>query len=267
MGSNASQKYSDLNAKFLSRPARKQKDFVDPKKYHTEGANEYNLWYGRYMGDMNDKADREPAADRCVLEKDAGYTKADQGNAQQKGRRFFCIHFAHGMCAKGADCIFHHRIPLPEDDRQCDELFDIFGRSRHSKHKDDMSGVGSFMKPCRTLFVGNLLKSQYRTPKELEEALWRHFGEWGELENLNVIHRLSIAFPRYRLRTSAGEYLLAFFYDFICVLRDAVGAKPTELFCVILLIFALFNTFRIRQGSDDESEVRLQRGAEHPVGP
>ena len=204
-GSNASQKYSDLNAKFLSRPARKQKDFVDPKKYHTEGNNEYNLWYGRYMGDMNDKADREPAADRCVLEKDAGYTKADQGNAANKGRRFFCVHFAHGMCAKGSECIFHHRIPLPEDDRQCDELFDIFGRSRHSKHKDDMSGVGSFMKPCRTLFVGNLLKGQYKTPKDLEEALWRHFGEWGELESLNVIHRLSIAFPRYRLRTSAGE--------------------------------------------------------------
>lgn len=201
-GSNAAQMYAEQNKKFLARPARKQKDFVDPKKYHTEGANEYNLWYGRYLGDMNDKMDREPATDRCVLEKDAGYTKADVG--AQKGKRFFCIHFAHGMCAKGADCVFHHRIPTPEDDRQCDELTDIFGRSRHSKHKDDMSGVGSFMKPCRTLFVGNLLKNQYATPKALEEACWKHFAEWGELESLNVIHRLSIAFPRYRLRTSAG---------------------------------------------------------------
>jgi hypothetical protein len=32
----------------------------------------------------------------------------------------------------------------------------------------------------------------------LEEVLWRQFGEWGELENINVIHRLSICFVRYR---------------------------------------------------------------------
>lgn len=34
-----------------------------------------------------------------------------------------------------------------------------------------MSGVGTFSKPCRTLFVGNLLKAQYPTPKDLEDAL------------------------------------------------------------------------------------------------
>jgi hypothetical protein len=93
-------------------------------------------------------------------------------------------------------------------------MSDIFGRSRHSKHKEDMSGVGSFMRPCRTLFVGNLLKNQYSTPKELEDALWKHFGEWGELESLNVIHRLSIAFPRYRLRTSAGSALAPSCFSF-----------------------------------------------------
>jgi hypothetical protein len=203
-GSNAAQTYAAQNLKFLARPARKQKDFVDPKKYHTEGANEYNLWYGRFSGDFNDKSDREPATDRCVLETDAGYTKADKGNAEQKRGRCFCVHFAHGMCSKGHECTYMHRIPTPEDDRNTEEMADCFGRSRHSKHKEDMSGVGSFMKPCRTLFVGNLLKNQYETPKALEDALWRHFGEWGELESLNVIHRLSIAFPRYRLRTSAG---------------------------------------------------------------
>ena len=45
------------------------------------------------MGDMNDKTDREPASDRCVIDTDAGYTKADSGN---NSNRFFCIHFAHG---------------------------------------------------------------------------------------------------------------------------------------------------------------------------
>lgn len=168
-----------------------------------EGAQEYNIWYGKFIGDYSDKMDREPATDRCKIETDAGYTRADQNNSDKKNKRFFCVHFAHGVCAKGHECTYYHRIPLPEDDARTDELFDCFGRQRHSKHKDDMSGVGSFMKPCRTLFVGNLQKTKYDSPQALEDACWRHFGEWGELESCNVVHRLSIAFPRFRLRTSA----------------------------------------------------------------
>ncbi len=216
----ASELYGEMNKMYLSRPARKQKDFIDPKKYHIEGAQEYNIWYGKYSGDYSDKMDREPASDRCKLETDAGYTKADLLNQRdakdnKKSKKYFCIHFAHGICAKGPECSFYHRIPLPEDDARTDELFDCFGRQRHSKHKDDMSGVGSFMKPCRTLFVGNLQKTKYESPKALEDALWRHFGEWGELESLNVIHRLSIAFPRFRLRTSAGNEKIIIFFN-IC---------------------------------------------------
>jgi hypothetical protein len=157
--------YDEMNKKYLSRPARKQKDFVDPKKYQTEGANEYNIWYGRYLGDETDRNDKERALDRCILDTDAGFTKADINNKEKKNRKFFCIHFARGMCAKGSECIFYHRIPLPIDDAKCDELFDCFGRQRHNSHRDDMNGVGTFMKPCRTLFVGNLLKQKYATPK------------------------------------------------------------------------------------------------------
>ena len=47
-------------------------------------------------------------------------------------------------------------------------MMDCFGRQRHAAHRDDMDGVGSFMKPCRTLFVANLLKSKYDSPKQLE---------------------------------------------------------------------------------------------------
>jgi hypothetical protein len=200
-GSNAAVEYAERNARYLSRPARKQKDFVDPKKYHTEGANEYNIWYDKYVGDTarNAAANKDPAPDRCHVEEDAGMTRADKtGNPSH-----FCLHFARGYCARGADCTYFHRLPLPVDDARCDEMYDCFGRQRHSAHRDDMKGVGSFLNPSRTLFVGGLNKAPYASPKALEEALWRHFGEWGELENVNVIHRLSIAFPRYRLRTSA----------------------------------------------------------------
>jgi hypothetical protein len=50
-GSMAAQMYNQRNTMYLSKPARKQKEFIDPKKYHLEGANEYNIWYGRYLGD------------------------------------------------------------------------------------------------------------------------------------------------------------------------------------------------------------------------
>ena len=133
-GSTAAQVYQDLNAKYLTRPARKQKDFVDPSKYHTEGNQEYNIWYGRYMGDYEDTKSKEAALDRCVLVKDAGMTRADVANASsnktkqatnsKKDRRYFCLHFAHGVCAKGSDCTYYHRVPLPKDDANCDELYD-----------------------------------------------------------------------------------------------------------------------------------------------
>ena len=79
-GSTAASKYADNNTHYVSQPAKKQKDFIDPKKYHVEGANEYNIWYDRYVGDIKDNsALREPAEDRCVVDRDAGYTKADKG--------------------------------------------------------------------------------------------------------------------------------------------------------------------------------------------
>ena len=198
-GSDAAQLFAANNALYLSRPARKQKDFVDTKKYVTEGANDFNIWYGRYNGDR-EEVDRDPAESRCSLENDAGCTKADSNTMSKK---IFCLMFARGMCAKGEDCGFLHRVPTPEDDARCEEAMDCFGRQRHATHKDNMNGTGSFLKPSRTLFVGNLQKSKYKSPELLEEAVRRHFGEWGELEHVNVIHRLNIAFPRYRLRTSA----------------------------------------------------------------
>lgn len=165
-GSTAAQQYKKQNDEYLTRPARKQKDFIDPKKFHMEGANEYNIWYGKYLGDYDKGAKQEAATDRCVLSSDAGMTRADSGGKKEK--RSFCIHFAHGVCAKGKDCTYYHRVPLPEDDARTDEMMDCFGRQRHAQHRDDMDGVGSFMKPCRTLFIGNLLKNKYASPKALE---------------------------------------------------------------------------------------------------
>ena len=202
-GGVAAQLFAEENERYLGRPARQQKEFIDKSNYHTEGADEYNIWFGRYNGARDFTKNREAATDRCVLATDAGRTKGDKVVGRTRGRTSFCLQFARGMCMKGDECDNFHRVPTPEDDAGTDELYDVFGRQRFKTHRDDMDGVGSFANPCRTLYVAGLLRERYKTNKDFEEACWRHFGEWGELENCNVIHRISTAFPRYRLRTSA----------------------------------------------------------------
>ncbi len=73
--------------------------------------------------------------------------------------------------------LIHNRI---------DMVHDVFGREKHKLHSDNMGGVGSFEKDCRTLYVGRLGKH-----KELENILWKEFGEWGEIEVLHGPNNLT----------------------------------------------------------------------------
>lgn len=110
--------YRTLNEKYLKRPAPKQVDQMPGDKLvaRAEGANEFNIWYGKYVGEhWNNKRDHEPADTRCNLELHAGKTRGD-GAFGSDGCGMFCIHFARGCCARGKDCTYIHRIPMPEDD-------------------------------------------------------------------------------------------------------------------------------------------------------
>lgn len=199
-GADAVNKYEEMNRKFLSRPARKQLEEMPTANSRLEGALEYNIWYDKYIGDhWSNERGKEPAATRCHLELDAGKTKAD---VVSKANRYFCLHFARGMCARGAECNYYHRLPGLPDEGRIGLTRDCFGRERHATDRDDMSGVGNFTRNSRTLYVGGL-KSPKDDPKATEAALWKQFGEWGEVENINVIYRLSICFVRYRHRMSA----------------------------------------------------------------
>jgi hypothetical protein len=199
-GMDNSNKYEDLNKKFMNRPARKQIEQMPTKNSRLEGAYEYNIWYDKYIGDHweNDRG-KEPATTRCDLELDAGKTRAD---LVSKANRYFCMHFARGMCARGSECSYYHRLPTMADETRIGMMRDCFGRERHATDRDDMNGVGNFTRNSRTLYVGGL-KNVNENPKKLEETLWKQFGEWGEVENINVIHRLSICFVRYRHRVCA----------------------------------------------------------------
>ena len=89
---------------------------------------------------------------------------------------------------------------MPEDDAAVGMMQDCFGRRRFKGHRDDMGGVGSFTDDCRTLYVGGLVMKEGVHQRKMVR---RHFEEWGEVENVNVIPRLAVAFVRYRLRSNA----------------------------------------------------------------
>ena len=94
---------------------------------------------------------RMPALHRCKPDEDSGYTKADA--LEKAGSTYFCVYFARGCCTEGVNCRYYHHVPTHEDClRENDNLRDVFGRSRHDKHKEDMTGIGSFNKECRTIF-------------------------------------------------------------------------------------------------------------------
>ncbi|OWZ16018.1 Pre-mRNA-splicing factor cwc2 [Phytophthora megakarya] len=200
-GVDEGDRYETLNAKFMARPARKQIEAMPTVNSQLEGAYEYNIWYDKYVGDhWNDARGKEPATTRCDLEQDAGKTKAD---VVSKANRYFCLHFARGMCARGAECSYYHRLPSVADETRLGMMHDCFGRERHATDRDDMAGTGNFTRNSRTLYVGGIKSTTGHALKEQEAALWKQFGEWGEVENVNVINRKSICFVRFRHRTNA----------------------------------------------------------------
>jgi hypothetical protein len=77
-GSNASVQYEGKNKEYLERPARKQADAFVGKNTVLEGAYEYNIWYNKYIGEhWDDRKGKDPADTRCLVEKDAGFTRGD----------------------------------------------------------------------------------------------------------------------------------------------------------------------------------------------
>ncbi|KAK2744972.1 Pre-mRNA-splicing factor [Myotisia sp. PD_48] len=170
------------------RPARPQ---VDPSTIKSETPTQtgtiFNIWYNKWSGgDREDKyLSQQPAPSRCNVAKDSGYTRADRITGS-----YFCIFFARGLCPKGHECEYLHRIPTIHD------LFnpnvDCFGRDKFSDYKDDMGGVGTFMRQNRTLYVGRI-----HVADDIEEVVARHFVEWGEIDRIRVLNARGVAFVTY----------------------------------------------------------------------
>ena len=178
------------------RPARVQVEQLR-KLQQVEHLGEFNIWYGKYMGESNyEKAPK--AATRVCIEADTGLTQADYtGNTAAH----LCLHFARGCCVYGKDCTFRHCVPTEEDESQADTPHDIFGRNRHGSFRDDMGGTGTWNKECKTLYVGRICATP--TEQRMTETVVRHMGEYGQLESARVLKSKGVAFVTYRLRCSA----------------------------------------------------------------
>lgn len=156
------------------RPARPQvdPDFINSGELPIQTGTIFNIWFQKWSGgDREDKyLSKTHAKGRCNIAKDSGYTRADQTTGS-----YFCIMFSRGLCSHGQDCDYLHRLPGTYD------LFnpnvDCFGRDKHSDYRDDMGGVGSFMRQNRTIYVGRI-----HVTDDIEEIVARHFAEWGQVE-------------------------------------------------------------------------------------
>ena len=188
--------------------ARKQAKVLatGPQFGDNGGGGEYNIWYHKCSnhGERREKRSMKvQAVTRCCTATDSGENKAAPG-------AHHCIYFAQGRCALGYDCKRKHAVPTEDDDlrlgvclqtgskmhynahthihgtksnthlRYAGNTEDVFGRERFADEREDMRGVGSFMKENKTLYVGGLAYSG--GVDIVRDLLRKNFTEWGALE-------------------------------------------------------------------------------------
>lgn len=183
------------------KKARKQlSQPVGPQRSSSENSSgtTYNIWYNKNAGERGHSREKAQATTRCNIAKDSGTTK---GSSREWDGTFICLKFSRGCCPLGYDCSWIHTLPSGEFESNLEATKDCFGRERHEHVRDDQSGVGSFSaddQTARTLYVGGISA----TP-DLQSVVYKHFKEWGEIDNVRVLQSKGVAFVRYRNRSNA----------------------------------------------------------------
>ncbi|SBS84481.1 pre-mRNA-splicing factor CWC2, putative [Plasmodium ovale] len=200
-------KKSDKVKEILKSPARLQVTQEElNKSEYTEGSEQYNIWFGKYVTDKYDKNSRGGNTPRFVAKykcnplTDSGYTKADRSYTS---KQYFCIYFARGCCAYGHNCLYRHRIPNENDEIEFEASMDIFGREKFSTFKEDMTGVGNFNSDCRTLFIGSLHINNFNEVPLIEQTLYDEFSNFGNIDYVRFIPNKNIAFVQFTNRVNA----------------------------------------------------------------
>jgi len=171
-------------------PARKQVDRPVPADPSSDFLSPEEFWKLR-------KAPKTLRGYRCDPDKDAGATLATTHSTT----RLRCVFFARGTCHRGAGCHYVHEVP---DEgffayAKTQPQFDCFGRQRSG---EDLTNCND----CTTLFLwlGGVLVNHASSSAEAIEGLIRaDFAVFGPIAFVNVIVNKTIAFVRYRYRSSA----------------------------------------------------------------
>lgn len=175
--------------KQVLKPAGPQKSDKKPKQ-------DYNIWYNKYSGERHKPGEeRSKAATRCNIATDSGETRGTHNDIAG-----ICLNFARGCCPLGFECSWRHVVP-EKGQFNLDTMKDCFGRERHDDVRDDQSGVGSFTaddETSRTLYVGGISKSP-----SMHSVVYKHFQEWGDIDNIRVLDGKGVAFVRYKDRANA----------------------------------------------------------------
>lgn len=175
----------------IARKQSEKKEFEDFQQ--EEGRLDYNIWYHKYVGQRRDISKKTKKVSKCVIARDAGWTKGcDHTDA------YFCLYFARGICSLGGDCTFLHRLPTSKDEERIQITRDCFGREKHATDREDMGGVGSFNRESKILYVGGL-----KNVSDLDSILIKNFKEWGQLDYVRVVKDKCYAFIKYKLRLCA----------------------------------------------------------------
>ncbi|KAI8065052.1 hypothetical protein BDF21DRAFT_427707 [Thamnidium elegans] len=178
-----------------NRPARVQVTQAELDEYlkdkRPEGGT-YNIWHHRYSGlerDFNKQSVRPKF--KVDIARDAGLT-----NGSRNKNAYFCLFFAKGMCSQGPKCNMWHRVPTTED--KLETTIDCFGRDKFTEFRQDMGGVGGFIRENRTLYVGRIAISS-----DTENVIRRQFGQFGPLERVRILKNRGVAFVTYKTRANA----------------------------------------------------------------
>ncbi|KAI8090992.1 uncharacterized protein B0P05DRAFT_528299 [Gilbertella persicaria] len=177
------------------KPARLQVTQAQLDEYLREKRPEggtYNIWHHRYSGlerDFNKQSTRPKF--KVNIARDAGETVGSRNpNA------YFCLFFAKGMCCKGSRCHMWHRVPTTED--HVETTIDCFGRDKFTEFRQDMGGIGGFIRENKTLYIGRIAITD-----DVDEVIKRHFGQFGPLDRVRILKSRGVAFVTYKTRANA----------------------------------------------------------------
>lgn len=186
----------------IKRPARVQLDpaLVKENSKPEQSGQVFNIWYNKWCGgENNGRTGLVHAKHRCDVKRDSGYTKADKyvkpGEINKSD--YFCLYFARGYCCNGKKCDYLHRIPTDLD--IFPTTVDCFGREKFMDYRDDMSGIGSFGKVNKTLYINRISDMH----NNIEMRLSKCFGEFGDVSYVKALPGKNAAFVSFKLESQA----------------------------------------------------------------